>query len=103
MRHGALAAEIRHRQDRAAATRFHQRLRGAGARHERVRADVEREPEAIARRIREPSFEILGRGKGDGVHEQVETAIESLSDLAKDPRHVLVRADVALCYQRTRH
>ena len=37
-----------------------QRLGGAGDRDERVGADVERDPEAVARRVREAPLEILG-------------------------------------------
>ena len=58
--HGALAAEIRHRHDRSAAGLLHQRLGRARARDERVGADVDRLPKAIARRVGEPAFEILG-------------------------------------------
>ena len=83
VRHRALAAEVRHRHDRAAAARLHQRLRRARARDERVRADVERQPEAVARRVGEAALEILGRGERDRVHEQVEPAVERLADLAR--------------------
>ena len=100
VRHGALAAEVGHRQDRAAAARLHQRLRGPGARDERVGADVERQPEAVARRVGEAALEILGGRERDGVDEQVEPAAERLADLGEDARDVLVRADVALGHER---
>ena len=83
MRDRALAAEVRHRHDRAAAARLHQRLGRARARDERVRAHVERHPEAVARRVREAALEILGRRERDRVHEQVEPAVERLADLAR--------------------
>ena len=83
VRHRALAAEVRHRHDRAAAARLEQRLGGARARDERVRAHVEREPEAVARRVGEAALEILRRRERDRVHEQVEPAVERLADLAR--------------------
>ena len=95
MRHGALAAEVRHRHDRAAAGLLHQRLGRARARDERVRADVEREPEAVARRVGEAALEILGGRERDRVDEDVELAAERLADLGEDARDVVVRADVA--------
>ena len=78
VRHGPLAAEVGHRHDRAAAARLHERLGRARAGDERVGADVEREPEAVARRVGEAALEILGRREGDRVHEQVEPAAERL-------------------------
>ena len=102
MRHRALAAEVRHRDDRAAAAGLHERLRRPRAGHERVRADVDRQPEAVARRVREPALEILGRGERDGVDEEVETAVERLGHLREDARHVVVGAHVALGDERAR-
>ena len=83
MRHRPLAAEVRHRHDRAAARGLHQRLGGAGAGDERVRADVEREPEAVAGGVGEAPLEILRGGEGDRVDEQVELTAERLGDLAE--------------------
>ena len=83
VRHGALAAEVGHRQDRAAAARLHQRLGRARAGDERVGAHVERHPEAVARRVGEAALEILGGGERDRVDEQVELAAERLADLAR--------------------
>ena len=100
VRHRALAAEVGHRQDRAAARGLHQRLRRARAGDERVGADVERHPEAVARRVGEAALEILRRREGDRVHEQVELPAERLAHLAEDARDVLVGADVALGDER---
>ena len=94
MRHRALAAEVRHRHDRAATRLFHKRLRGTRARDERVRADVERHPEPIARRVGEAALEILGCRERDRVHEHVELAAERVADLGEDTRDVLVRPHV---------
>ena len=101
VRHGALAAEVGHGHDRPAAPRFHQRLRRAGARDERIGADVEREPEVVARGVGEPAFEILGGGIGDRVDEQVEPSAERLPHLREHAGDVLVRADVARGDERT--
>jgi len=96
----ALASEIRHGDDRAAATRFHQRFRSTRTGDERIGAHVERHPEAVARRVGEAAFEILCRSEGDRVHEQVEAAVERFADLAKDPCDVFVGADVAFRHER---
>jgi hypothetical protein len=100
VRHGALAAEVGHRHDRAAAARLHQRLGRARARDERVRADVDGHPEAVARRVDEAALEVLRGCEGDRVDEDVEPAAERLRDLAKDAREVVVGADVALRDER---
>ena len=75
VRHRALAAEVGHRHDRAAAGGLQQRLGGAGGRDERVGADVDRHPEAVARRVGEAALEVLGGREGDRVDEQVELAV----------------------------
>ena len=102
MRHRALAAEIRHRHDRAAAARLHQRLGRAGARDERIGGDVQRHPEPLARRIREAALEILRGREGNRVDEQIQPTVERLADLGEDARDVLVGADVALGDERAR-
>ena len=71
-------------------------------RDERVGADVERNPEAVARRVDEAALEILGGGEGDRVDEEVEPAAERLADLGEDAGDVLVGADVARGDQRAR-
>ena len=75
--------------------RLHQRLRGPRAGDERVGGDVERQPEAVARRVGEAALEILGGRERDRVDEQVELAAEGLADLGEDARDVLVGAHVA--------
>jgi len=103
MRHRALAAEVGHRHDRAAAGSFEQRLGRAGAGDERVGTDVDRHPEAVSRRVGEASLEILGRGKRDRVDEQVQLAVERLPDLVEDANDVVVGADVALRHELRVH
>ncbi len=98
----ALAAEVGHGHDRAAAGGLHQGLGGARRRDERVGADVERHPEALARGVCEAAFEILGGGEGDRVDEEVELAAEGLADLGEDPGDLLVGADVARGDERAR-
>ena len=70
------------------------------ARDERVGADVEGEPEAVARRVREAALEVLGRRERDRVDEDVEPAAERLPDLAEHAVDVLVGAHVALDHER---
>ena len=81
--HGALAAEVGHRHDRAAAGASMSGSARPGAGDERVGADVEREPEAVARRVGEAALEVLRGGEGDRVDEDVEPAAERLRDLGK--------------------
>ncbi len=95
VRHRALAAEVGHRHDRAAARGRHQRLGRARGGDERVGADVDGHPEAVARRVGEAALEILGGRERDRVDEQVELAVPRLSHLAEDAVDVLVGADVA--------
>ena len=102
VRNGALTAEVRHRHDRAAPASLHQRLGGTAAGDERVRADVDRHPEAVTRRVDEPPLEILCRGECNGVDEDVEPPAEGVGYLGEDAGDVLVRADVALRDQRAR-
>ena len=66
-----------------------------GARDQRIGGHVEREPETVARRVREAALEVAGVREGDRVDEQVELAAERLGDLARRPVEVLVGADVA--------
>src|SRR2546421_6953102 len=99
VRHRPLAAEVRHRQDRPASARVHQRLGQPRARDERVGRDVERKPEAIARRVGEAPFEVLRGRERDRVHQDVEPAVEGLPHLVEDTREILVRADVALRHE----
>src|SRR5439155_23665888 len=47
------------------------------------------------------SLEILRRGEGDRVHEQVESAVECFADFAKHAHDVFVRANVALGHERS--
>src|SRR5438094_2651875 len=103
VRHRALAAEVRHRQDRAAAARLHQRLGQARAGDEGVSRDVERQPETVARRVGEAALKILGGGERDRVHEQVEATVEPLANLAEDALEVPVGADIALGDERRAH
>ena len=100
MGHGALAAEVRHRHDRSAASGLHQRLGAARAGNERVGADVEGQPEPIARRVGEAPLEILGGGEGDRVHEQVEPPAEGFADLGEHAREIVVGAHVARRHER---
>jgi hypothetical protein len=103
MRHGALAAEVGHRHDRSAAGRLHQRLRRARRRDEGVGRDVDRHPEAFARRVGEAPFEVLGRREGDRVHEQVELAAPGGGDLGEDAVEIGVGAHVARRHQLRPH
>src|SRR3954452_13239887 len=103
VRYRPLAAEIGHRDDRAAAGLLHQRLRGARAGYERVRADVDRHPEPVPGRVREPTFEVLGGGEGDRVHEQIELPAEGLARLRKHARDVVIRTHVAFGDERRIH
>ncbi len=102
VRHRALATEVGHREDRPTSARFHERLCRPRAGDERVRADVDGEPEAVSRRVGEAPFEVLRRGERDGVDEDVEPAAEGIPDLGEDARDVIVRPDVALGHERAR-
>jgi hypothetical protein len=102
VRHRALAAQVRHRHDRAAAGRLHQRLRRTCTRNERVGADVQRQPEAVARRVGKAPFEIFRGRERNGVDEQVELPAECLPDLFEDTVHVVVGADVARRHEQAR-
>src|SRR5439155_1164218 len=103
VRYRALAAEVRHRQDRAAAAGLHERLGQARAGDEGVSRDVERQPETVARRVGEAALKILGGGERDRVHEQVEATVERLANLAEDALEVPVGADIALGDERRAH
>jgi len=102
MRHRAHAAEVRHREDRAPTGRLHQRLGRAGARDEGVGRDVQRDPEAVARRVGEAALEVARVRERDRVDEQVELAAERLGHPAERRVEALVRADVALADERAR-
>ena len=95
MRHRALAAEVRHRDDRAAAALAHQRLGAACHRDERVARHVEREEVVLALRVGEAALEIVRLGERDRVHQQVEPA-EPLRHLREGAIEALVVPDVAL-------
>ena len=94
--HGALAAEVRHGQDRAAAAALHQRFRTLRRRHERVGADVHRHPEPVTRRVGEAALEVLCRRERDRVDEAVEASAEHVCGRCEDAVEVGVGADVAL-------
>ena len=102
VRHGALAAEVRHRDDRAAARGHHQRLGRARRRDERVGADVDRHPEAVARRVGEAALEILCGGEGDRMHEDVELPVEDRATSREDTLDRTVVADVEFGDERAR-
>ena len=70
---------------------------------ERVRAHVDRHPEAVARRIGEAALEILRRSERDRVDEDVELPTEHVSDLGEDAGDRRVVADVELRDERARH
>src|SRR5918999_412865 len=70
---------------------------------ERVGADVDRQPEAVARRIGEAALEVLGGRERDRVHEHVEALGPEALDLAEDAGDVVVRAHVAGRYERRAH
>jgi hypothetical protein len=85
-----LAAEIHHGHDRSSAALLHQRLGGASARDERVRADVGREPEAsrvhavisrshrLSRTIRaNRSTDPLFNGRGSTSHVQLMVDVQT--------------------------
>ena len=95
VRHGPHATEVRHRHDRPAPARLHERLCASRAGDEGVGADVDGQPEPVARRIDEPALEILRRRERDGVDEDVEAAAECLGRLGEHALEVGVRADVA--------
>jgi hypothetical protein len=100
VRHRPLPAEVGHGQDRASSACLHERLRRASARDQGVGADVERQPEAVARSVDEAALEILGGGERDRVDEHVEAPSERLGHLGEDAGDVVVRADVALGDER---
>ena len=68
----------------------------AGGRNERVGGDVERKPEAVARRVREPALEVARVGEGDRVDREIELAAEGLCHLGEGLLEPFVGADVAL-------
>ncbi len=103
VRNRALATEVGHGHDRAATAPFHQGLCRPRAGDERVGADVESHPEAVARRVHEAPFQVLGGREGDRVDEDVEAAAEGLRYLGEDALDVVVRPDVALGDERARH
>ena len=72
----------------------------AGGRNERVGGDVERKPEAVARRVREAPFEVARVREGDGVDEEVELAAEGLCHLGEGLLEPFVGANVALADER---
>ena len=55
--------------------RCHERQRRARQADQRVRRDVQREREALARGVDEGAVEVLAPGEGKGVHEDVELAV----------------------------
>jgi hypothetical protein len=99
VRKRALAAEMRERQNAAAAASLHQRYYFARQRDQRVRAHVERYPEPLAAGLDEWVFQLGPRCEGRAVNEEVETA-----ELAFDVRHEIanlpVVADVTWAHQR---
>jgi hypothetical protein len=103
VRHRALAAEVGHRHNRPTFARFHQRLGELAARDERVRADVERHPEPVARRIREAALQILRCRIRHRVHQQIEPTVERLPHLREDALEVGVGTHVALGHERARN
>ena len=75
VRKHARAAEIGQRDDASAAPRLHQRRRAASQRDERVGTDVERELEALARRLHKGIGDVFAIGKCDAVDQKVEPAM----------------------------
>jgi len=99
VRHRALATEVRHRQDRPAPSRLHQRLRRTGARDQRVRADVERDPESFARRLDERIRQLVLLRELGGVDEKVQPA-EFLVERRGQIGDLLIVGNVARREQR---
>ena len=81
---------------------LHERLGQPRGADERIGGDVEREPEAVARRVREAAFEVARVGEGDGVDEEIELTAEGLPDLREHALEPFVGADVALRHERAR-
>ena len=79
-------------QERAGASRVE--------RHQRVGADVEREREAVARRVDEPALEVLAPGEGQGVDEDVEPAVGRAPASRRPAAIWLVVLDVARLHER---
>ena len=90
----AALAKIRQREDAAAAARFHQRQRPARERDQRIRRDVERQPEALATGLHKRRFHLGARRERGAVHDEIERA-ELLLDLREDRIDVSVRGHVA--------
>ena len=78
-----------------AAALGHQRAGGAGQRHQRIDADVERDAEALAAGVGELALQLFGGREGDAVYQRVEFAVARLQ-LLEQLRDLFVAADIAL-------
>ena len=94
VREHAVAADVGQRQHAAPAALLHQRHHRARQTDERVRADVERDAKALARRFDKRIAQRLGRREAGAVHHEVEPA-EFAVERRRQLGDLLVARDVA--------
>ena len=94
-----LATQVGQREDTAPAATLHQRRGAPRERDQRIRADIHRQPEALARRLDERRRQLFARGEGGAVHDEVQSA-EFLVDRRKHVVDLRVDGDVAGQNQR---